>query len=288
VPGGEVAADAVRFIAFAPDGRLLIARNSGRIEFVDIATGQRQTIDMKLPSPRAVELAPAGDRVAVANADGVAIWHLASSSKTTIAAGDDVTALTFARGGQLTTGHASGEIKIWDPPSWTNVVTLRPGVGAVTNIGQASAGHVAAIGASGGGVAVCDAGDRQVKQRLGADRAWRSIAIAPDNRTLAAAGADGVALWDTILWQTRAAPGGHEPATHVVFWRDGRVLVTAGAEGAIRIHDLATRQLLKTLRNDKSPIVSLDLADDGRTIATTDAAGIFIWDSTTGAMRKLQ
>jgi WD40 repeat protein len=283
----QAAGDAATFAAFAPGGRLLVARASGRLGFVDLATGQRQAIELTLPSPRAVAVSPAGDRIAVANAASADLWHVASSSKTRLAGGD-VTALLFGRGGQLFTCHAGGELTIRDAPGWTSVATLKPKVGAVTRIAQSPAtAHVAVIGAGGGGIAVCDAGgDRSVKQRLGADGAWSAIAFAPDGRTLAAAGPAGVAMWDTMLWQRRPAPGGTEPATDVAFWRGGTVLVTAGADGAIRIYDLATRQLMTTL-SGRGPVVSLDLADDGRTIAATDASGVSIWDATTRASRRL-
>ena len=282
----EDATDTATFIAFAPGGRLLVARASGRLQFIDPATGQRQAIDMKLAPPRAVALSPAGDRVAVANAESADVWHVASSRKTHLAGGD-VTAMRFGRGDQLYTGHAGGEVKVWTPPSWTSSTTLRPNVGGVTQIVESPASaHLAVIGAS-GGVAICDVGDHAVKQRLGADQAWASVAFAPDGRTLAAAGPRGVAMWDTILWRPRPAPGGTEAATHVAFWRGGTVLVTATADGAIRIHDLATRQLMMTLGGGKGPFASIDFADDGRTIAASDANGVAIWDATTRAARQL-
>jgi WD40 repeat protein len=283
----EAAGDATAFVAFAPGGRVIIARASGRIEFVDLATGQRQPIEMKLGSPRAVALSPAGDRIAVANAESADIWHVTSSSKTHLAGGD-VTAILFARGGQLVTGHSGGELKIWDGPNWTNAVTLAPKVGAVAHIAQSpTTAHVAVVGA-GGGVAVCDIGDHQLKQRLGAEAAWTSVAFAPDGRTIAAVGAGGIAMWDTILWQKRAAPGGKEPATDVAFWRGGTVIVTAGGDGAIRIHDLATRQLLTTLRaGGNAPVTSIDLAGDGRTIAAGNAEGVTIWDAVARSSRAL-
>jgi WD40 repeat protein len=167
---------------------------------------------------------------------------------------------------------------------------MNPKVGAVARIAQSSAtAHVAVIGAS-GGIAVCDLGDRSVKQRLAADQAWSALAFAPDGHTLAATGAHGTAMWDTILWQPRPAPGGKDPATHVAFWRGGTVIVTAGADGAIRIFDLATRQVLTTLSAagaGNAPIVSIDLADDGRTIAASNAAGVTIWDSVARSSRAI-
>jgi WD40 repeat protein len=64
--------------------------------------------------------------------------------------------------------------------------------------------------------------------------------------------------------------------------------VTASSDGAIRIYDLATRQLLTTLSGAKEPIVSIDLADDGRTIAASNGAAVTIWDSVARSSRPLQ
>ena len=286
----DAATDPAMFGAFAPDGRVLVARQSGRLQFIDLSSGQRQNIEMELAKPRAVGISAAGDRVAVANADSTEIWHVTSSNKTRLTGGD-VTAIAFTPGDRVITGNSGGEIKFWDGPSWANTSSGRPGVGAVAHIAQSktNAHLLAVIGAS-GGVAVCDTGDRAVKQRLGADQAWTSIAFSPDGRTLAAAGPRGVTMWDAMLWQTRPAPGGNEPATHVAFWRTGTVLVTAGADGAIHIYDVATRQLLTTLSGGdaKSTIGSLDLSDDGRTILTTSSAGITIWDSVARTSRALE
>ena len=282
----EVANDTATFVAFAPGGRLLVVRASGQMAFLNLATGQHQPIDMKLAAPRAVALSPAGDRIVVANAESADIWHVTSSSKTHLAGGD-VTAIAFGRGGKLLTGHAGGELKIWDGPAWTNATTMSPNVGAIAQMAPSPAsGHFAVIGAS-GGVAVCDAGDHTLKQRLGADQGWTSLAFSPDGRTIAATGAHGVAMWDTILWQKRPATGGSDAVVHVAFWRGGTVFVTTAADGAIRIYDLATRQLLTTLSGGNTPVVSIDLSDDGRTIAVTDRGGVTIWDSTTRAARRL-
>jgi hypothetical protein len=297
LPGAKLAApapapaaavnDAAMFVGFAPGGRVLVARASGRMEFIHLATGQRQAIEMKLAGPRAVAVSPAGDRVAVANAESADIWHVTSSTKTHLAGGD-VAAIAFARGGQLITGHSGGDVKIWDGPTWTSATTLRPNVGAVAHIAQSpTTAHLAVIGAS-GGVAVCDIGDHTVKQRLGADQAWSSVAFASDGHTIAAAGTHGIAMWDTMLWQTRPAPGGNEAANHVAFWRGGTVLVTASSDGAIRIYDLATRQPLTTLSGAKEPIVSIDLSDDGRTIAAVNGAAVTVWDSVARSSRQLQ
>jgi hypothetical protein len=283
----EAGHDAATFIAFAPGARLLVVRSSGQMEFLNFATGQHQPIELKLPAPRAVALSQAGDCIVVGNAESTDVWHVTSSSKTHLAGGD-VTSIAFARGGQLLTGHAGGEVKIWDGPAWTNATTMSPNVGAIVKIASSPASaQFAVIGAS-GGVAVCDAADHTLKQRLGAEQAWTSAAFSPDGRTIAAVGAQGVTMWDTILWQKRAAPGGSDDAMHVAFWRGGTVVVTTAADGAIRIYDLATRQLLATLSAGNTPVISIDLADDGRTIATSNAGGVTIWDVLARSSRQLE
>ena len=240
-------------------------------------------------SPTSPPPATDGDRIAIANGETTIIWHVSSASATQVAGGD-VTTLAFARGGGLVTGHAGGEIKLWETPSWTHVATIAPGVGAVGRIAFSPAAlQAAAIGAGDGGVAVCDAGDRQVKQRLAADKPWTWVDYSPDGHTLAVAGPGGVALWDTIGWQSRPAPGGNDAATFVSFWRGGSGLVTAGADGAIRSFDLATRQPLVTLGGGSgvAPIASLALGADDRTIAVSSGNGVILWDAATRASRAL-
>ena len=287
-PAPAAAGDIATFVRFAADGRLLVARPSGLIEIVDLVTDQRQRVDLKLPSPRAIAVSPGGGQVAVANEKSLEVWHAASGSRSTPDGhGGDVTALAFTGdGAALVTGHASGAVKVWDVRGWTVRTTLRPDVGAVARVAVAPAGqHLAVVGT---GVAVYAAGGGQPRATLAAGQAVSDAAFAPDGLTLATADAGGVTLWDTILWQKRPSPASGSAVSHVAFWGGAPLLVTAGGDGVVRAWDLATRRHVMMLSGATPPLASIALSDDGRTAAACDAAGVIVWNVDTRAPRRLK
>jgi WD40 repeat protein len=276
-----ITGDAATHVAFSPGGRLLVARAGGRIDFVDLVTGQRQPVGLKLAGPRAVALSPDGGRIAVAAAGGTEIWHVLSASRTRLEAGD-VRALAFAPGGlTLATADASGVIKLWDTTSWATTATLPGGRGV--NAITFSPGR-ARLAVAGDGAAIWNLAERKIEKRLLAT-SCAAIDFAPDERTLATASNQGVTTWESVFWQTRAVLGG--PATHVAFWRGGSVVVVAGSDGMIRIWDLATGGLLTTLTGMNGPITSMSLSSDSRNIAACGGAGVILWDAATRTSRKL-
>jgi WD40 repeat protein len=107
--------------------------------------------------------------------------------------------------------------------------------------------------------------------------AW-SLAFAPDGKTLATAGADGVRLWEVPTWKPRyhLKHGSHA----VAFSPDGRLLAAGGLEGRICLWETATgrevRQLGQQLLDGE--IYTLAFAPDGKTLASGGRDGHISFD----------
>jgi WD40 repeat protein len=66
------------------------------------------------------------------------------------------------------------------------------------------------------------------------------------------------------------------------------VLVTAGADGAIRTWDMATRQQLTTLQGTAAtPFTSMALSEDGGNVAAVDSSGVVVWNLSSRTPRRV-
>src|SRR5262249_7528066 len=74
------------------------------------------------------------------------------------------------------------------------------------------------------------------------------VTFSPDGRTLAASSAGDIMLWDGETGRLlRTLAGSTALVGGLTFNRDGRTLVSAGGDGAARVWDPATGELLATL-----------------------------------------
>ncbi len=112
----------------------------------------------------------------------------------------------------------------------------------------------------------------------------QSIAWSPDGRHLAVASDRYPTLVGLIDTRTGRRVGlidaghrGHVEA--IVFIPGGRRLITAGADGAVRIWDVDARRPVAALLGHRAPLSCMAVSDDGRWAATGDHGGqLLVWD----------
>ena len=122
-----------------------------------------------------------------------------------------------------------------------------------------------------------------------------TVALGPDNRTLAAGSVGTVLLWrgDTDVRQWAAAPEPeriedvHERFVYsVVFSPDGRRLATGGEDGVVHVRDLARGLVWRARRHDEA-VYSVAFSPDGALLATGGYdRKVLILDAATGAVRR--
>jgi WD40 repeat protein len=106
-----------------------------------------------------------------------------------------------------------------------------------------------------------------------------SLTLSPDGRWLAAISND-VHVWDAATGaELLRLPRPAQYRPRLVFSPDGRTLVTAGEEDAVRLHELATGQMRFEIPKSAGRAASLAFCADGRLLAIghTDTTAL-LWD----------
>jgi WD40 repeat protein/class 3 adenylate cyclase len=258
-------------MAFSPDGGTLAVATAGanraNLYSIDPSTGQRRplrswrSVPANLGPPRFTRFAfsPNGERLAVAVASAPTPLPFPSVERLTVL--------------KMPDGRAA----------WKRRYPLRPGQNEVS-VAFAGNGTVVSSAAQ-GETLLWDAGSGEINRRFGIGGPF---AVSPDNHLAAIARNNpdpsdphtSLAVLDLRTGRLRGFPP--PPArswiVSVAFTPDGKGIVTASFEGALRVWDAASGAILQTFTGQPSGR-NLAIAPDGRTVVSgNDTGSVAAWD----------
>ncbi len=125
-------------------------------------------------------------------------------------------------------------------------------------------------------------------QRVGDGVPIRTLAFAPDGRTLGLTELNGEAsLWDSVSGEARPVARGSNRLMHALaFAPDGRTFAVSDGDGVVALKDLESGETRLEIATSPTKLRSLVFAPDGRTLAMTGGEGeVLLWDLITNRRR---
>lgn len=277
---------AVSDIAVAPDGRVATA---GRDRTVRVWTADGRplaTLAGHADTVEAVAFSPDGAMLAAATRDNdLVLWSTATGTRlsTTPFVGQGTASdVTFGPTGEVLA--ASLKRIRWNvaDPATPHEVAFPSGAVVASRIEASADGRFVVTAAPTGGIVFWSAADdRPLTKGLRAGTgAALDIALSPDDRTLAVAGADRtVRLVDTTTHQVTTTLTGHTAPVHAVaFSPDGTRLASAGQNGEIFVWDRAAGTATMRLTGHADAVRTLAFAADGALLSGGADGRVVRWD----------
>ncbi|MFN4261064.1 MAG: protein kinase domain-containing protein [Gemmataceae bacterium] len=282
--------DVIYSVAVTPDGTLAASGSlDGTLRLWDLDKKQeRHVLGQASGAIRDAEFTPDGAALALAGADGVALWRANSGTTEALFPKPPSAARSVAvsSDGKLLVGVAAdGTPWLWDVDAGKRRTDLKQGPFQVTLFALAPDGQTLVTADS----AIAHLWDLTSGK-------WRralpphpdqiiALAFSPDSQYVATGCRDGgVRLFASNTGQEQGRLLGHKTyIKSVAFLHDDRTLAIGSLDRTVRLWDYRARRQHRTLEGHHGEVIGVAAAPNGQLLASTSTNGdIILWDLSSG------
>ncbi len=294
--GAGAHTDMVTCLAYSPDGKTLATASRDKsIRLWDVGTGQRlRTLLGHTEKVNDIEFSPDGNQlVSVADDQTVRLWDLAPTSPSALFTGHKGPVWTTAISPDATRTASGGDdriVRVWETASGKELRALSGHAAAITALAWSVDGQ--RLFSASGDKTVCawDMNSGQSRTIAELEAAGLALAVAPDDRRIAVAGADRkVRIVDQGPGTPVVIAAVHHSAVSAIAWRaDGNMIASVSVYGMIKLWDVAENKELATGRvHDSGGAAAVLFTPDSQRVITCGGEGqVKVWKIATPVAKE--
>jgi len=274
-------------VALSTDGHLALTTSiDGTSKLWDTEAGR----EVRTIKATVVALSPTGDRLAIAMQDGALVLMDLSTGKEVVAGGhaSKVSRLAFSLDGSVLLSKSDDSVRVWQSKTGRERTVLRGYEGQLYGVAFSPDAGLVVTTSDDGMAWIWDTETGRVQGVLGDRRSGIvSAEFSPrDEKSIVTssfigmlATATSADVWDLATLKHTARLVGHQAGIgQARFSPDGKVILTASADGTARLWDPGTGQNLAVLRGHNGPVRFVFFSGDGSRMATSSDDGtVGVW-----------